>query len=488
VAILLGNGDGTFRPAISVPAGAYANGIAVADFNGDGIADIVVADYTGDLSKNQIEVLIGKGDGTFRPAVTYATGVLPLSVAAADFNGDGFADVAVANSSSNTVSVLLGNGDGTFKPAVNYAAGKGVLALAVADVNADGHADLAVVNHTDNTVSILLGNGNGTFRAAVNYQTGQNPQSVAVADVNSDGVSDLVTSNGGDNSVSVLVGKGDGTFAAPISYKTANSPVQIVVGDFNQDGREDVAVGYLLADVGVLLGVPGAQIASVLNAASLANTGLSPGLIFVVNGSALGPAAAVTSQPDANGLLPTKSSGVQVLVDSTPAPLLAVQQNQISAIAPYELDGKAGSNVNVQVIYNGVVSAVFSVGVVTTAPAIFPAWNGQSAILNEDGSINSADNPAAQSSIISILATGEGQLIPAGVDGQAVTDTPGQPAAVVSATIGGLDAQIQYLGSSQFDGLLQVQLVLPDGVTGVAPIVLTIGGQQSQAGINIIVE
>ena len=96
----------------------------------------------------------------------------PQSVAVGDFNGDGRADLAVANDSSNNVSVLLGNGNGTFQTAVNYGAGRGPSSVAVGDFNGDGKADLAVANYSGGNVSVLLGNGNGTFQAAVNYWGG----------------------------------------------------------------------------------------------------------------------------------------------------------------------------------------------------------------------------------------------------------------------------------------------------------------------------
>ena len=116
----------------------------------------------------------------FAVAVNYGAGTNPYSVAIGDFNGDGKADLAVANISSNNVSILVGSGSGTFAAAVNYGAGTNPYSVAIGDFNGDGKADLAVANATSNNVSILLGSGSGTFAAAVNYGAGTNPRSVAI--------------------------------------------------------------------------------------------------------------------------------------------------------------------------------------------------------------------------------------------------------------------------------------------------------------------
>src|SRR6516164_340033 len=121
----------------------------------------------------------------------------PQSVAVGDFNGDGKPDLAVVNSYSNNVSVLLGNGDGTFQPAVSYGTGSGTgpAFVAVGDFNHDGKLDLAVANSNSSNVSVLLGNGDGTFQTAVNYDVGGAPTSIAVGDFNHDGKLDLAVAN-----------------------------------------------------------------------------------------------------------------------------------------------------------------------------------------------------------------------------------------------------------------------------------------------------
>ena len=94
----------------------------------------------------------------------------------ADFNGDGIPDIAAGDYDGNTVSILLGNGDGTFRPHVEYATGTGPWALTAGDFNNDGRLDLASVNNTGNTVSILLGNSDGTFQPRADIATDSDPR------------------------------------------------------------------------------------------------------------------------------------------------------------------------------------------------------------------------------------------------------------------------------------------------------------------------
>jgi hypothetical protein len=155
VSVLLGRGDGTFAPARSYAAGADPRSLGVGDFNGDGVLDLAIAH--GDFSQNTISVLPGRGDGTFAGPQDYAAGVGPWSIAAGDFNGDGLSDLAVVNCTHLTVSVLLSQRDGTFAAPQSYAAGFYPYAVAVGDFNGDGVPDLAVVNtDPDDTVTVLL--------------------------------------------------------------------------------------------------------------------------------------------------------------------------------------------------------------------------------------------------------------------------------------------------------------------------------------------
>jgi hypothetical protein len=239
--------------------GSNPDSVAVADVNGDGKADLVVTNYemVNYLAKT-VGVLLGNGDGTFQPVVSYGSGgVIPLSVAVADVNGDGQPDLLVANfwasfqNPNGTVGVLLGNGDGTFQSTVAYATGgtggpNSGGSVAVADVNGDGKLDLLTANEGNATVGVLLGNGNGTFQPVVTYSSGGNgANSVAVADVNGDGNPDLLVATSLSTTVGVLLGNGDGTFQSAVTYSSGglNRASSVAVADVNGDGKPDLLAG-----------------------------------------------------------------------------------------------------------------------------------------------------------------------------------------------------------------------------------------------------
>jgi hypothetical protein len=242
----------SFSPPVSYPV-VNPQSVAVGDFNGDGKQDLVVTD----AATNGVSVLLGNGDGSFQAAQGFAAGYSPDFVAVADVNGDGKPDLVVADAGgyghSGGVSVLLGNGDGTFQAPRTFGAGLHPISVAVADFNGDGKPDLAVAN-LGGGVSVLLGNGDGTFQAAQNFAAGSAPESVAVGDFNGDGKSDLVVANNSSSNVSVLLGNGDGTFQAAQSFTTGSGPFSVAVGDFNGDGKLDLAVTNVGAGVSVLLG------------------------------------------------------------------------------------------------------------------------------------------------------------------------------------------------------------------------------------------
>jgi hypothetical protein len=202
--VLLGNGDGTFQPHLDTPVASYPGFMAVTQVNGT--TTLVVPTYE---ENSGLELFASNGDGTFQPPTVLAAGTDPTWVDTGDFNGDGLPDLVVSNNVSpgGTVQVFLANPDGSFQPAVPYAVGDAPESVAVGDFNNDGVLDLAVAND-ETGVTVLLGNGNGTFGSRADYAAGHVP-AAAVGDFNGDGFSDLVVANYGDSTVSVLINAAD---------------------------------------------------------------------------------------------------------------------------------------------------------------------------------------------------------------------------------------------------------------------------------------
>lgn len=210
ISVAIGHGDGTFEPFVD-NEGFSPYGLAVGDLNGDGQPDVAATD----LLSHGMSVFLNAGGGTYARTDTYRVPSSPYADAVGDLDDDGELDIVVATNIANSVSVFLGNGDGTFGPpgctpldgdcSSEYVAGNDPVSVAVADLDGDGKADLAVADQGSDSVSVLPGNGDGTFQVPIRHSVGSFPVSVVIHDLNGDGRRDLAVANYFSSSVSVLL-------------------------------------------------------------------------------------------------------------------------------------------------------------------------------------------------------------------------------------------------------------------------------------------
>ncbi len=254
VRVLLGVGDGSFGPAVPVgdPGDLGGESVVAADFNNDGWADLAV----GISEDDQIRILLNHGDATFAEPVLIGASDVIAALAVGDFNGDNEVDLAAVDSFTDQIAVYTGDGAGNFVLASVTGVAGLPIALAVADFNGDTHLDLAVAQYESDTVTILLGDGAASFSIAnPPIAVGGAPYSVVTADFNADGIVDIATTDSAANSVSVALGHGDGSFEPGNATSVDSIPESLVAGDFDNDGQVDLGVmNYGSASVSVLLG------------------------------------------------------------------------------------------------------------------------------------------------------------------------------------------------------------------------------------------
>jgi len=243
--------------------------LAVGDFNRDGELDVAVANY---LPVNEVVILLGNGDGTFRVGASYSMGRQIFYIVAVDLQHDGILDLVVADSLTSFVYVLLGNGDGTFQNPVPYQIDQNSYELQTGDFNSDGNIDIAGTTETE--VFVLFGNGNGTFQAPVFTPVPYNifGLGLGVGHFNNDGNMDLavVGGFGSANQVDILLGNGDGTFNPNGFYPVLTTPERVVAADFNGDTIQDLAVADAIGSaISILLGNGDGTFQSAVNYLSL---------------------------------------------------------------------------------------------------------------------------------------------------------------------------------------------------------------------------
>jgi hypothetical protein len=252
--VLLGDSQGSFRPApgspVTVTSNPHTHGVAAGDFNGDGKLDLV----TDSWAENKVTVVLGDGHGSFSsPGTQFAVGKMPYQrVRVSDINGDGNADIITTNLEGDNVTILISDGRGGFKQPTGspFPCGDSPFFVAIGDINKDGKPDLAIVNSPSSAagrsgkdgLTILLGDGAGGFKmmAGSPFATGKIPNRLAIGDVNGDGVADVVVTNTDSNNVTLFLMSDKGNVASSSTMAVGKKPKGIAIGDLNGDGKADI--------------------------------------------------------------------------------------------------------------------------------------------------------------------------------------------------------------------------------------------------------
>lgn len=259
VSILLGNGDGTFQKPLEFDAPSPVR-VEAGDFNEDSNEDLAVVESNG-TADGAIAIFLGDGHGHFKLSAKYTVGIAPISVAVADFDGDGHLDVAVTNNGAGgpgSMMTFLGNGKGKLRDRRTYKLDGGPWEIAAGDLSGDNHSDVVVSLNDGESVVVFINDGTGKFLAPVAYDAGGSVIDVKIADLNHDGMNDIAAANISKNEIAIFLNKGDGTFMAAKFYVTGSSQgsgtVALAIADFNLDGNLDIAAVNLIGDAALLYG------------------------------------------------------------------------------------------------------------------------------------------------------------------------------------------------------------------------------------------
>ncbi|MBI4244322.1 MAG: peptidylprolyl isomerase [Planctomycetes bacterium] len=239
VSILIGKGDGTFKDAVDYAIASNPFAIAVCDFNKDGKTDLISASATA-------VVLLGKGDGTFTKQPTDFKVISVSAITFADFNKDDLIDIAVGHD-GRSISVYLGDGKGKFNKTCNFIANNS--SLYCHDMDLDGSTDIITLSTKDDSMRIFKNDSKGNFsKPSVEMKVGKHPTSLAVADLNNDSKNDIVVANLQSNNISVLIAEEKLKFAKANNLNVEKGPVSITTADFRSDGEPELVITNSLSN------------------------------------------------------------------------------------------------------------------------------------------------------------------------------------------------------------------------------------------------
>ncbi len=512
IGVLLSGADGTPGAMQQYPVGVGPVALAPGDFNGDGKIDVAVA-YTGssDATGNpgNVGVLLGKGDGTFLASVNLPllAGQSPVSITAADFDGDGRLDLAVATKAVSLIgpgkiTIYAGKGDGTF------AAGRDVpLAdptnypefVTSADLNGDGKMDLVALLYVQNPVWVVAGflnRGGGNFTATATTPTEFGPITAVAKDFNGDGKVDLVVAHCcGLTDTTTLLGNGDGTFQPDVNHLSVPSPVALATADFDGDGMPDLIMGgnrdqNLGGVVAMMIGAfPAPSNLLVVSAADDKVTNIAADSIA----SAFGNGLALTTELASSAARPTTLAGTSVQIRDSAgvnkAGLLAyASSTQVNFAVP---PGLANGAATVTIQPQGGTAISTTVNIATVAPAIFSLNAGGLA-----AALVFRVKPDGSQSVEQVYqVNGSGQVVARPIDLGPVMDqvylllfgTGIRQGSGAKVKIGGVDAPVSYAGpQGQYSGFDQVNALLPRSLAGKGSVAVQLMVSGVAAGTSVV--
>jgi Calx-beta domain/FG-GAP-like repeat/Domain of unknown function (DUF4214)/FG-GAP repeat len=385
--------------------------VTVADLNGDGKLDLVVANLISTVSVLFNTTAPGAPVIVFAIKQDFPTGDGPRFVSVGDLNGDGKLDLAVVNFNSSTVSVLLnttapGATTPSFAALHDFPTGVRPVSVSIGELNGDGKLDLAVVNFVSNSVSVLLNNtspgaATPSFAAKQDFATNFNPTSIAVSDLNGDGKLELAVANSHSDNVSVMLntttpGAATPSFAAKQDFETSDGPVSVTSGDLNGDGKLDLAVANVNSDtVSVLLNTPLTMAATTGLSLQQGSAPSNSQIASITNSSDNGSVTVTVASAN-----PTNGVTISNIINSNGNITADIVASCGAASATFTLQASDGSST---------VSDTLNINVTAnTAPTL--TYQNQTVALNGTLTINPATGPSDNGRVSSIVKQASGMF------------------------------------------------------------------------------
>lgn len=507
-----GNTSGSGTLTISVDgsklaAGTYTGTVTVTSPNASNSPATITVNLTlsaGTIAADQTSLALAQVQNTTTPAtktinVTSTPGSVNFTVAATTSTGGNWLTAGVVTTGSNTVSA-----SGATPASVQVTANAGSLAVGqysgsvtITSTGAAGSPISIPVTFTVLAPQTLSVTPSGTLAFA--YTLGTAAPQAQQLQLTSSGSSTFTatakTTDGG-NWLAVSPASGNvGTTPTPLGVSV--SPSSLAAGNYtgtitiaSPASTTPLTVNVTLA----VTAVPAPTIAGIRNAASGVLGAIAPGEMIAIYGTGIGPAQGVYLQLTSAGKVSTNIGNTQVLFDGIAAPIIYASSSQTNVVVPYEIAGRASTNVTVT--YSGMTSAAVPYTVVSSMPGIFTqnlSGTGPGAIVNQDNTVNGPNHAAPAGSVVAVYMTGEGATVPQAITGGvAPGDGTGleKPVLAVAATVGGQTAKVLYGGSAPnfVYGFMQVNVEIPAGLaSGPQPVVITIGGA-SQSGVTVQVQ